>query len=217
MTRSTCTTRTAVLALSLAALAAGPAAAASFFALNPQATYLRANESPVPPPALVLDLSDLGFVAGDRLQLQVAGDIDNGPGGDVFTTTLGLFSSSSTLLPASQPARVPGALASDGPAFVSEVTYFGGLVTDIPEDFAFGFDNVDNASVVVTVPVGAQFLFLAKHDQLYRDNSDPDQDYGVWIARAPVPEPGSWALLAAGLCGLAWKARRHSPSASGRR
>lgn len=191
----------ALLSCLLTALAL-PAAATVFVPLDPQATYLRANESPVPPAALALSLADLGVAAGDRLQLEVVGDIDNGPGGDTFTFTLGLFSSSNTLLGTSLAARVPGALASDGPPVVTASTYWGSLATDIAQDF--GFDTPLGA--IVTVPVGAAYLFLAKHDELYMDNSDPDHDYGVRITLLPaVPEPGTWAMFAAG---LAWLGRR---------
>ncbi len=185
----------ATVLLALAAAAVQPADAATFQSLDPKATYLRTNESSATPGALALKLSDLGFAPGDRLLLEVLGDIDNGPGGDTFTFTLGLFSSSSTLLPQTQLNRVPGALASDGVPFVTTSTFFGGLATDIAQDF--GFDKLTPA--VVTVPAGAVYLFLAKHDRLYEDNSDPDGDYGVRVGLAPVPEPGSAALLAAGL------------------
>lgn len=193
-------------ALSALAALAPHAGAAGFVKLDPKSTYLYTfNDNPTPPPALALDLSAHGFAAGDRLLLQVVGDMDNGPGGDTFTFTMGLFSSSATLLGNDQRHRVPGAIASDGPAFVSFPTYIGARPTDVPEDF--GFDKGDG--VVVTVPAGAQFLFLAKHDQWYHDNSDPDQDYGVRIGLAPVPEPATWALWVAGLAllGRRWVRR----------
>ncbi len=195
---------TALMALCLGTLAL-PSAAATFVPLNANATYLHTfNDEPTPPPALALDLVSLGFQAGDRLFLQVVGDVDNGPNGDTFSFTMGLFSSSNTLLGNDQRFRVPGALASDGPDFVSSPTYFGGRPTDIPQDF--GFDKP--LGVTVTVPVGATYLFLAKSDQLYGDNSDPDGDYGVLIGLAPVPEPAAAVLWVAGLAAL-WGVRRH--------
>lgn len=187
--------------------ATGAAQALTFVPLESKATYLYTyNDSPTPPPALALDLAAYGFAAGDRIVLQVVGDVDNGPSGDTFTFTMGLFSSSNTLLGNEQRYRVTGALASDGPAFVSSNTYFGNRPTDVAEDF--GFDKPEG--VVVTVPVGAHYLFLAKSDQLYGDNSDPDHDYGVLIGLAPVPEPATWALWAAGLAALGRITRRRS-------
>lgn len=180
-------------ALALATCHAG----AAVVSLNAQATYLHTNEPTVLPSPVALRLSDFGFVAGDRIRLEVLGDIDNGPGGDTFTFTVGLFSSSNTLLAPSLLNRVPGALASDGAPIVTFPTFFGNQATDIAEDF--GFDTPDGT--IVTVPTGALYLFLAKTDQLYQDNSDPDGDYGVRLSRvtAEVPEPASAALLLLGL------------------
>jgi hypothetical protein len=71
---------------------------------------------------------------------------------------------------------VPDAIDA-GDDFVSANTFFGSQPTDIPEDFMF----VD--SVVVAVPPGATHLFVAPHDSLYNDNSDPDQDFAVKITK----------------------------------
>lgn len=173
--------------------------AGTFLPLDPKATYLHTHQDlPAAPGALAVNLASLGYAAGDQLLLQVQGDIDNGPGGDSFSFTMGLFSSGDVLLGTELLQRVPGALASDGPAFVSSNTFFGNQPTDIAEDF--GFDR--QQGIVVTVPPGAQYLFLAKSDQLYNDNSDPDHDYGVVIGLAPVPEPATWVLLAGGLAAL---------------
>lgn len=180
---------------------------AAVVALDSRATYLHTNETTPTPAALALRLSDYGFSAGDRIRLEVLGDIDNGPGSDTFSFTLGLFSSSSTLLAPSVLHRVPGALASDGTPYVSSPTFFGDQLTDIAEDF--GFDAP--GGTIVTVPAGALYLFLAKHDELYQDNSDPDGDYGVRLSRVPavVPEPATAALvLAAALLGRRSRPRR---------
>lgn len=196
-----------VLSAGLLAATACTAAATTVVPLDPLSTDLHTNEPTQPPPALALRLSDLGFAAGQRLLLEVVGDMDNGPGGDTFTLTIGVFSSSNTLLAPSQRSRVPGALLSDAAPFVTAPTFAGNEATDIPEDFAFDVP----AGITVTVPVGAQYLFLAKHDQRYFDNSDPDHDYGVRIGLAPpVPEPQTWAMFAAGLALIgrrAWQRR----------
>jgi hypothetical protein len=183
---------------------AGAAGAASFVPLASTATYLHTyDDNPTPPPALALMLSDYGFAAGDRLFLQAQGDVDNGPGGDTFDFTMGVFSGSSLLLDNGQRYRVVDAIASDGPGFISSVTYRGARPTDIPQDFGFG-----KTGAFVTVPAGAQYLFLAKSDQWYHDNSDPDQDYGALIGLAPVPEPSTWALWLGGVASVAWVLRR---------
>lgn len=191
----------------LFALGACPSAgAATFVPLEATATYLHTNgEFPPPPPALALNLAAYGFASGDRITLQVVGDIDNGPGGDVFTRCIGVFSSSNELLSNELLHRVPGALTSDGPAYVTANTYFGNQSTDISEDFSYDVD-----AVTVTVPDGALYLFVAKHDQLYNDNSDPDHDFGVLIGAAPVPEPATWALWLLGAAVVAGRSRRHA-------
>ena len=183
----------ATAALALATCHAG----AAVVSLNSQATYLHTNEATPTPSALALRLSDYGFSAGDRIRLEVLGDVDNGPGVDIYTFTLGLFSSSNTLLAPSQLNRVPGALASDAAPFFTVPTFFGGQATDIAEDF--GFDTP--AGTIVTVPNGALYLFLALYDRLYEDNSDPDGDYGVRLTRVTndVPEPTTAALLLLGV------------------
>jgi hypothetical protein len=172
--------------------------------LDPTTTFLHThNDSPTPAPALALRLSDYGFGAGDRLFLQAQGDIDNGPGGDTFDFTMGAFSSSSLLLGNEQRYRIVDAIASDGPGFVSSPTYSGSQPTDIPQDFGF-----NSTGALVTVPAGAVFLFLAKSDAWYHDNTDPDHDYGVLIGLAPVPEPSTWALCLGGLGSVGWVLRR---------
>ena len=147
-----------------------PAASATFVPLNTTSTCLRTyNDNPTPPPALAVDLSGLGLHAGDRLLLQVVGDMDHGPGGDVFTFTLGVFSSGNTLPGNDLRYRVPGALTTDAPPVITSATYFGARPTDFAQDFAL----TPPLGITVTAPVGASHLFLAANDQLYDDNSDP--------------------------------------------
>jgi hypothetical protein len=97
---------------------------------------------------------------------------------------------------------VPGAIASDAPPALTAPTYVGGHATDIDEDFGY---DVDGATV--TVPAGANYLFLAKSDQWYHDNSDPDHDFGVLISAAPVPGPATSLLLVLGGAALLLRRR----------
>ena len=62
--------------------------------------------------------------------------------------------------------------------FVTAPTYFGGEATDIPEDFLVASAEYPGGTICVVIPNGATHLFLAAHDSLYEDNSDPDGDFG---------------------------------------
>ena len=189
------------------ALAGTSSHALAVFTPNLKATYLRTNgESPPTPAPLVLDLAAYGWSAGQRLLLQTTGDFDNGPNGDDFFRSIGIFSASSTLLPLNLQVRVPDAIDAGALPFVTAPTFFGGLATDVPEDFLFGQDGTE-----VQVPQGATHLFLAVYDSLYQDNSDPNGDFRFQIqALPPVPEPGAWALLLAGLGAIGWQRRRQT-------
>lgn len=174
------------------------------FIPNLKATYLRThNENPPAPAPLIVDLASYGWGAGQRLLLQSVGDFDNGPNGDTFFNSIGIFSASSTLLPQNLQVRVPDAIDAGLP-FVTAPTYHGHYATDVAEDFLF-----QHAGTEVLVPYGATHLFLAVYDSWYQDNSDPDGDFGFHIqALPPVPEPGTWVLLLAGIGLLGWRSTR---------
>lgn len=168
--------------LALAALACQ--AQSITVAVNSRATYLRINADSAPP-AVPINLLALGFAPGDTIRLTQLGDFDcGGPCSDTGTGMIAVFSSSSTLAPSSQLVRVPGAIDA-GADVVTATTFFGGLATDIPQDFA-----VLATGVTVTIPAGASFLFVAAHDSFYQDNSDPDGDFAVRIDLVPVANAG---------------------------
>ena len=163
--------------------------------LHPKNTYLHTN-SDNSGDAVPLDLAAFGITPGMHLRIAQTGDFDPGPGGDTGISMLGIFSSTTTLLPESNLDRVADAIDA-GFDFVSSPTYFGGQATDVPEDFAITF--VGQPDLTVTVPAGAAYLFLAPHDSWYQDNTDPDGDYGVDVE---VIGPGSFVDLGNGLAGV---------------
>jgi hypothetical protein len=115
----------------------------------------------------------------------------------------GQSGSSSTLLAATNQNRVSGAIDA-GTDFVTSPTHFGRLATDIPQDFF-----ISGAGTTLVIPTGAAYLFVAAHDSLYGDNTDPDVDYAVRLeAVAAVPEPSSLLLLGMGVVGTALRRRR---------
>jgi hypothetical protein len=157
----------------------GQALATTSLSLDPRRTYLRTNND-ASLPAVPLSLAARGIVPGDRIELARQGDFDNGPGGDTFTTLTAVFSASDVLLPSDQLHRVPDALDA-GVDLVSAPTHFGGLPTDIPEDFVISSSAYPSGTVCVIVPTGATHLFFSAPDSLFFDNSDPDGDWGVAI------------------------------------
>lgn len=186
--------RASALAVAAGLAVVTPAQALEVFTPDSKATYLRTNgDSPPAPAPLMLDLAAYGWVPGTVLQLRTAGDFDQGPGGDAVEYAIGIFSSSPTLLAHNLQVRVPDAIAAGEP-FVTAPTYFGGLPTDVPQDFRF-----DAEGAAVVVPAGARWLMVAAYDTYYTDNSDPDGDHRYLIGLAPVPEPATWALALAGI------------------
>jgi hypothetical protein len=97
---------------------------------------------------------------------------------------MGVFSASTTLLGPTLLNRVPGAIDA-GQDHPTIPTCPGNLPTDIPQDF-----SVNPTSVDVVIPAGAAYLFLATRDCLYRDNTDPDGDFGcVSLSERFPPRP----------------------------
>jgi hypothetical protein len=206
-------TRLALLAsLATAFLAFSGTSSAVTISLDPRATFLLNTADKAGQTALDsvgFSLAALGFCAGDSVLIGRVGDYKGGVGvspttGLPFTdnqlSLLAVFSSSNTLLDRLTLNRLPGALISDAPGVVSSTTYWGDpyfgpkLATDIAEDF-----NANNSGLgqLVTIPVGAAYIFFSPNDSNFADNSDPDGDYGVSITA--VPEPTSLALLGLGI------------------
>lgn len=176
-------------------------ARADFVTVDPRATYLRTNSDSALN-AAPIDLTALSFAvnAGDVLRLDQFGEYSQTLGGpESGTQMIAVFSASSTLLPSNNLNRVADAIDA-GVDFVTGATFFGGVSTDISQDFLVPSSGA--GGVLIQVPVGARFLFVAAHDSLYSDNSDPDRNYGIRITAAPpqaVPAPGGFVLLSLGV------------------
>jgi hypothetical protein len=171
--------RTSVIAAGAAAFAIPAVAGATILSLNSAATYLRTNNDPAAG-AVPYALAPLGVAAGDRIALRRLGEWDNGPGGDAFTTLIAVFSAGSVLLASDQAHRVPGAIAAGIPVNTGP-SFFGGVPTDIPEDFGISWPSNPSGEICVIVPKGATHLFFSVGDSLFYDNVDPDGDWGVEI------------------------------------
>jgi len=146
--------------------------------INPQATFIRVNNDAALNTVPVA-LDAIGLQASDWIILQSMGDFDNGPNGDTFTSMMGVFSKDDTLLAGNLMHRVSGAIDA-GKDFTSAVTWSGSLPTDVPEDFFID-------STIIQIPDSAQYIFIATHDGLFYDNSDPDGDWAVRITETVAP------------------------------
>jgi hypothetical protein len=158
-----------------------------FFSIDPADAYLHVEASDTAGVAVAIDLAAVGFLPGDLLHMRRIGDfIAVVPGGlDDQTWLAGVFSASSVLLSESLLDRAQDALtARNGTPVVSNPTFPLNEPTDIAEDFLIGpLAGKGPASIAVTIPAGATHLFVAAPDNHFLDNSDPDGDFGVEIAR----------------------------------
>ena len=151
-----------------------------FFEIDPRATYLHTCSNPADAfyddgaiEAVPMLLADHGLTPGDRIRIEAIGDYYNGL--NDRTKGIALFSSSATLLAASEPHRLPDAIEA-GEDHVSGPTWgCGQEPMDIPEDFGYEPD------VTVVIPQGATHLFYTVRDSYYEDNTDENGDFGVNI------------------------------------
>ena len=147
--------------------------------LDPRATFIRASITDfVPTP---IDLALLGVAPGDTIGLEVIGDFKGSSAGfDDWITRFGVFSATDVILAKTFTNRVPDAIDA-GEDYFTVDTYYGNFPTDVLEDFF-----IDD--ILITVPAGAAFLFLAVPDSYYQDNSDPDGDCAVRLTYTPRNE-----------------------------
>lgn len=194
----------ALWALSVAMAVLGPLSTGAMSALgaepatisvDPRRAYLRTN-SDSPLDALKVDLQLLGIAPGDVIRLERLGAWDCGPCADTGTGMIAVFSAGAVLLPPSQPHRVPGAIDA-GADVVTGPTFFGGLATDIPQDFAI-------SDTTIQVPNAATHLFVGTIDSFYSDNSDPNGDFRLRISIVDGTPPAIVPSIAGTLGGGGW-------------
>lgn len=115
----------------------------------------------------------------------------------------GVFSADTNLLDDSNLPRIPGAINSGLPDYTDPyytTFYFDRNVSTVnPSDFLIPYLT----GVTVIVPAGAHYLFLGVFDSYYKDNTDPSGTLAIeYIGHVTVPEPGTFAMLLAGVAGL---------------
>ncbi|MGB0562458.1 MAG: PEP-CTERM sorting domain-containing protein [Spirulinaceae cyanobacterium] len=189
------------IVLSTAAVTAQPAQSATFtFKVAPNATFLHLTDfrDTAAIDAIPIALEDHGIKSGDFISLQAIGDFsprfivgepDNLPENKV--AMLGVFSSSSELLPRHERHRIPGAIDTGEDLYTKPIFSFYDEL-DIAEDFKFAQEPLR-----LQVPDFAEYLFVSTRDNYWGDNVDSDNDYELKIVTEDtsetesVPEPAT--------------------------
>ncbi|MCC1492267.1 calcium-binding protein [Cognatishimia sp. F0-27] len=143
-----------------------------FYQVSSNGMYVTPIPEDMAGPATRLSLSELGVSPGDTLFVEPSGDYDNG-NGELFFGLAGVFQGNAGFIaPAFSTAEE-----------FSHATLRGQTPGDISEDF-----RLDPDGSFLTVPAGATHLVLATPDELVRDNSDVDMDYGALISFREAPD-----------------------------
>lgn len=150
------------------------------FSIDPRATFLMASNDPNALLPRVVDLQALTIAPGDRIRIEPIGAYAQAPGSpDTSTLSNFVFSSSSTVQAYSLLNRVANPLTSNGPAYLSPPTRFGGQQTDITQDFWADGSH----AAVVTVPARSQFLMIGVPDSFNGNHNDPNGDFAIRITK----------------------------------
>jgi hypothetical protein len=196
------------------------AAEAGFIALDPTATPYHTNDDSTNA-ATAYSLASLSLTPGQTITLMEVGTYSRGPSyTNTFTDLNAVFSSSTVLLDMSVENRVPDAIGVGVNPIVTNPTYVGSDVTDIPNDFYISrLGSQAGASVTLVIPTGAAYIFFSAADVYFHDNISPDNNFGVNIGLASVPEPASLGLAFLGIIGTivlaSWQSGRGKRSSPG--
>ena len=202
MTRINIFTSKLGFVLSLLMVTAHSARADSIIPVDPSATYLLTNNDPGAEGATPINLALFGLQPGDRVIFQALGDFCYyAPDCSKFNVPpqpmVAVFSTNSTLLSSGLLNRVPGAIGGVGTPVFTGPTFYGQLSTDISQDFAIW--HAPNFTDI-TIPPGAEYLFVSVSDSLYGDNVDPNATLALEISH--VAEPSSLLMLSCGFLSL---------------
>jgi hypothetical protein len=149
-----------------------------FYGINSKSSYLTAMNGDNPAAPLVIALSDVGAVPGSTLHITRIGtfaDASQLKNGNQ-TKVSGVFSSTNTVLATNVQDRVPDAIQSAAPPFVTPLVFQGFFLvpTDIPQDFLI------DPAITVVVPPNAAYLIVSPFspDLTWGDNSG----FGLGVA-----------------------------------
>jgi len=198
-----------------------------YYDLDPRAGFIYAAPNDEEQAPVVVDLAADGLVAGDVINISGEGSMCYVmyPGCPASSAWIaGAFDTNDQLLSQANQNRLPGGIASStfGQQNINVPwlnSYYGNVDTTIPSDFTIPYGN----GVTLTIPTGANYLFLGVMDSYYADNGG---DVGVKITLlvdppppgpppvlpsgppATAPEPGTWVLLLTGIALIAFRRAR---------
>ncbi len=176
------------------------------YSLDPRSSFLRAGLTDDSVGPLFIPLSTLQLSPGQRVTLQMSGVMSFWTGSPLESSLpylvyeLGVFTVDASLGPTTSLNRltaVGNAPPEGAEGVIDPVTFYGGLSTDIPQDFKIPFGP---GSVTLTIPVGANFLAVAVRDSFFADNNTPFE--GRLVFDLTIPEPATGALILIGLSGF---------------
>lgn len=151
-----------------------PFAEGAFFKVDPASRYLNSDSNDAGNPATTLSLSQLGATPGECLGLMRSGDFQaDSSRVDASPDMIGVFRSSTAFL-------TPGVLGNQSSEYTTPTAQ--GKLTDMPEDFL-----VPGRKIIVQIPDDATALALSADDVRNSDNTDPDSDFGVLVAKVSCP------------------------------
>lgn len=143
--------------------------------VDAMASFLKVDDAdPVNAPTII-DLDAIDVTYGDKLGLNTKGSYYNTVQLTERNSLVCVFSATDFLLDKSELNRVADALDA-GTDIVTENTFAGNQVTDIPEDF-----RVDEDLIEVNVPIGAHYLFVGNSDSKQEDNSNTPEGFSIEI------------------------------------
>ncbi len=147
----------------------------TFYKVDSMGAYLPRDSDDLANPATAISLSSLSVSAGDCLNIVRTGAysarvVNNRP--DNSTVMIGVFHNPTGYVAAGTKGTQEDIVSEQTPS---------GLDTDIPEDFRVG--NL----FTVEVPAGVTELLFSPDDSFHSDNGDPNNDYGVSIAKVSCP------------------------------
>jgi hypothetical protein len=146
----------------------------TFYKVDPAARYLQGDDNDTGRPATGLSLASLSAVPGECLGLMREGDfVNDAPRPDASGDMIAVFQNPTNFLN-------PGGSGNQAAEYTSPTAQ--GKPVDIPEDFW-----VPGRLIKVQIPAGATQLLFSADDVRNSDNTDPDGDFGVRVAKVSCP------------------------------